>query len=39
MQLFYTPNIDETTETFSFDKVENKHIIKVLRKKILMYCL
>jgi 16S rRNA (uracil1498-N3)-methyltransferase len=33
MQLFYTPNIDETTETFSFDKVENKHIIKVLRKK------
>jgi 16S rRNA (uracil1498-N3)-methyltransferase len=28
MQLFYTPNIDETTETFSFDKVENKHIIK-----------
>jgi 16S rRNA (uracil1498-N3)-methyltransferase len=33
MQLFYTPNIDETTETFSFDKVESKHIIKVLRKK------
>jgi 16S rRNA (uracil1498-N3)-methyltransferase len=32
MQLFYTPNIDETTETFFFDKVE-KHIIKVLRKK------
>ena len=33
MQLFYTPNIDEMTETFSFDKVESKHIIKVLRKK------
>jgi 16S rRNA (uracil1498-N3)-methyltransferase len=33
MQLFYTPNIDETTETFFFDKVESKHIIKVLRKK------
>jgi 16S rRNA (uracil1498-N3)-methyltransferase len=33
MQLFYTPNIDETTATFSFDKVESKHIIKVLRKK------
>jgi 16S rRNA (uracil1498-N3)-methyltransferase len=33
MQLFYNPNIDETTETFSFDKVESKHIIKVLRKK------
>jgi 16S rRNA (uracil1498-N3)-methyltransferase len=32
MQL-YTPNIDETTETFFFDKVESKHIIKVLRKK------
>ena len=33
MQLFYNPTIDETTETFSFDKVESKHIIKVLRKK------
>jgi 16S rRNA (uracil1498-N3)-methyltransferase len=33
MQLFYNPNIDETTETFSFDKEESKHIIKVLRKK------
>lgn len=33
MQLFYNPNIDETTETFTFDKVESKHIIKVLRKK------
>ncbi|MNF24023.1 Ribosomal RNA small subunit methyltransferase E [compost metagenome] len=33
MQLFYNPNINEATETFSFDKEESKHIIKVLRKK------
>lgn len=33
MQLFYNPNLDETTETFSFDKEESKHVIKVLRKK------
>jgi 16S rRNA (uracil1498-N3)-methyltransferase len=33
MQLFYNPNIDETTENFSFNKEESKHIIKVLRKK------
>ncbi len=33
MQLFYNPDIDPTTEIFSFDKVESKHIIKVLRKK------
>ncbi|MFV8346153.1 16S rRNA (uracil(1498)-N(3))-methyltransferase [Flavobacterium sp. ZB4P13] len=33
MQLFYNPNITESTETFSFDKEESKHIIKVLRKK------
>ncbi|MDN3672678.1 16S rRNA (uracil(1498)-N(3))-methyltransferase [Flavobacterium branchiarum] len=33
MQLFYNPNIDETTKEFSFDKEESKHIIKVLRKK------
>jgi len=33
MQLFYNPNIDETTESFSFDKEESRHIIKVLRKK------
>jgi 16S rRNA (uracil1498-N3)-methyltransferase len=33
MQLFYNPNIDQTTENFSFDKEESKHIIKVLRKK------
>ena len=33
MQLFYNININETTENFSFDKEESKHIIKVLRKK------
>ena len=33
MQLFYNPNINEATETFSFEKEESKHIIKVLRKK------
>lgn len=33
MQLFYNPDIDESTESFSFDKEESRHIIKVLRKK------
>jgi 16S rRNA (uracil1498-N3)-methyltransferase len=33
MQLFYNPTIAESTESFSFDKEESKHIIKVLRKK------
>jgi 16S rRNA (uracil1498-N3)-methyltransferase len=33
MQLFYNPDIDQTTEAFSFDKEESRHIIKVLRKK------
>ncbi len=33
MQLFYNPTISESTTTFSFDKEESKHIIKVLRKK------
>ena len=33
MQLFYNPDINETTERFSFDKEESRHIIKVLRKK------
>jgi len=32
MQLFYNPGISETTENFSFDKEESKHIIKVLRR-------
>lgn len=33
MQLFYNPAIDENTKSFSFDKEESRHIIKVLRKK------
>ncbi|MDI1255721.1 MAG: 16S rRNA (uracil(1498)-N(3))-methyltransferase [Flavobacterium sp.] len=33
MQLFYNPDINATTESFSFDKEESRHIIKVLRKK------
>jgi len=33
MQLFYNPDITATTESFSFDKEESKHIVKVLRKK------
>lgn len=32
MQLFYTPDINETLTSFSFDKEESKHIVKVLRK-------
>ena len=34
MQLFYNPNISEGDTTFSFDKDESRHIIKVLRKKV-----
>ncbi|MBE8726576.1 16S rRNA (uracil(1498)-N(3))-methyltransferase [Flavobacterium hungaricum] len=33
MQLFFNPNIDANTQSFSFDKEESRHIIKVLRKK------
>jgi 16S rRNA (uracil1498-N3)-methyltransferase len=33
MQLFYNATINEVTETFTFDREESKHIIKVLRKK------
>ncbi|WP_310595705.1 16S rRNA (uracil(1498)-N(3))-methyltransferase [Flavobacterium sp.] len=33
MQLFYNSTINETTESFTFDREESKHIIKVLRKK------
>lgn len=33
MQLFYNPAINDSSEFFSFDKEESKHIIKVLRKK------
>ena len=34
MQLFYNPDITYETKQFSFSKEENKHIVKVLRKKI-----
>ena len=33
MQLFYNPEISESTEFFTFDREESKHIVKVLRKK------
>ena len=33
MQLFYNPNISETTTSFNFNKEESRHIAKVLRKK------
>lgn len=33
MQLFYTPHIQPGDGTFSFDKEESRHIVKVLRKK------
>ena len=33
MQLFYNISLNESTENFSFDKEESKHIIKVLRKR------
>ena len=33
MQLFYNNLLNSETKTFSFDKEESKHIIKVLRKK------
>lgn len=33
MQLFYNPQISESTIDFTFDREESKHIVKVLRKK------
>ena len=33
MQLFYNPHITTTTKEFVFDKIESRHIVKVLRKK------
>lgn len=33
MQLFYQENIEDTVTEFTFDKIESKHIIRVLRKK------
>jgi len=32
MQLFYNSEISSTTEQFTFDKTESRHIVKVLRK-------
>ena len=32
MQLFFSPDINETTKEFTFDKNESRHIIRVLRK-------
>ena len=34
MQLFYSPDINENTLQFTFEKEESKHIVKVLRKNI-----
>jgi len=33
MQLFYTPQLTAEDTSFSFDKDESRHIVKVLRKK------
>lgn len=33
MQLFFNPNIDQDTQQITFDKIESRHIVKVLRKK------
>ncbi|MCK5815348.1 MAG: 16S rRNA (uracil(1498)-N(3))-methyltransferase [Flavobacteriaceae bacterium] len=32
MQLFYSPHINLSTNQFTFDKIESRHIVKVLRK-------
>jgi len=34
MQLFYNPDISSQTKSFSFDKEESRHIIRVLRKTV-----
>jgi 16S rRNA (uracil1498-N3)-methyltransferase len=34
MQLFFSPEISENDASFSFDKDESRHIVKVLRKKV-----
>lgn len=34
MQLFYNPNLEEDTKVFTFDTLESKHIIRVLRRKV-----
>ena len=32
MQLFYNPDIDSNTPQITFDKIESRHIVRVLRK-------
>lgn len=34
MQLFYAPELDKDSKTFTFDSGESKHILKVLRSKV-----
>ena len=34
MQLFFNPSLNATDTTFKFDKIESKHIVRVLRKKV-----
>lgn len=34
MQLFYSPDINQTNQHFTFNKEESKHIVKVLRKTV-----
>lgn len=33
MQLFYNPHINPNEKQFTFDKIESRHIVRVLRKK------
>lgn len=33
MQLFYNPQLTTDTQQFTFDKIESRHIVRVLRKK------
>ena len=34
MQLFYNPELTIDTKQFSFDKIESRHVVRVLRKKV-----
>lgn len=34
MQLFYNPNLTQNSKTTTFDKIESRHIVRVLRKVI-----
>ncbi|HHC80326.1 MAG TPA: 16S rRNA (uracil(1498)-N(3))-methyltransferase, partial [Flavobacteriia bacterium] len=33
MQLFYTANLTENTRQITFNNIESRHIVRVLRKK------